>query len=239
MNGLYMAAAGMVADGEWLQVIGNNLTNADSPGYLAQDVTLGEFPSGTAYRTGSFPAVLGQVAQGVVADPSVVEASLGYEATGGTYDFAVDGNGFFTVRTPNGIAYTRDGHFFLDANGTLVDAAGDPVLDTQGRPIVLAPGRVAVSGDGILSENGAPVAQLGIADLTGPLAALPGNLYQGTAAPDTASTVVGGALNTSGASVSREAALMIQAESSYKSLTAMASTEGTRLQTAADLALWA
>lgn len=239
MNGLYVAASGMVADGQWLQVIGDNLTNANSPGYLSQDVTLGEFPASTAYRTGAFPAVLGQVAQGVAADPSVVDAPLGYATTGGTHDFAIDGSGFFTVSTPNGLQYTRDGHFFLDANGTLVDQAGNPVLNTAGQPIVLKPGMVAVSGDGILSENGAPVATLGIADLSGPLAAFPGNLYQGTATPDLTSTVVGGALNTSGSSVSQDAALMVQAESSYQSLTSMATTEAARLQTASQLALWA
>lgn len=239
MNGLYMATSGMIADGQWLQVIGDNLTNANSPGYLAQDVTLGEFPAATAYRTGAFPAVLGQVAEAVVANPSVVSAPLGYAPTAGSLDFAINGAGFFAVRTPNGVAYTRDGHFFRDANGTLVDQAGDPVLNAAGSPIVLPPGPITVGGHGVLSENGAPVAALDLVDLSGQLTPLAGNLYQGTAAPDATSTVVGGALNTSGASVSRDAALMIEAESSYQSLTTMASTEAVRLQTTAQLALWA
>jgi flagellar basal-body rod protein FlgF len=239
MNGLYMAAAGMLADRQWLDTIGTNLANADAPGYLAEDTVFQEFPSAVAVRTGPFPAVLGQVAMSVAATNGIENQPQGYVLTGGAHDFAVNGPGFFVVRTGAGLAYTRDGHFHLDAAGHLVDADGDLVLSPQGQPITLGPGPVAVGPNGVLTQNGNVVGQLAVEDLTGPLTALPGDLYQGRAVADTSSTVVGGALNSSGASLTAAAVAMVQAEASYQSLTAMASTESTRLQQTANLALWA
>ncbi len=57
------------------------------------------------------------------------------QETGEPLDFAIEGNGFFAVKTAQGVRYTRDGQFTTSAQGVLTDANGDPVLDQAGAPI--------------------------------------------------------------------------------------------------------
>jgi flagellar basal-body rod protein FlgF len=80
-------------------------------------------------------------------------------------DFALTGDGFFTVQTPQGPAYTRDGRFQLDPNGRLVTRDGRPVLDGAGQPVVLdlTQGEPLVGKDGTITQNGQTVAQMGLA----------------------------------------------------------------------------
>ena len=67
---------------------------------------------------------------------------------------AIQGNGFFTVQTPNGPRYTRLGHFTLNAAGQLVTNAGYPVL-AGGAPITINPddGPVQIASDGTVSAD--------------------------------------------------------------------------------------
>ena len=59
------------------------------------------------------------------------------KTTGNMLDLAVSGEGYFAVQTPQGVRYTRDGSFYRQANGALVTAYGQAVLNAQNRPIVL------------------------------------------------------------------------------------------------------
>jgi flagellar basal-body rod protein FlgF len=242
MNTIYTALAGITADRQWLATVGGNLAAANSPGYLAIQSQFYSFPPVTVGRTGPNPSSnLGQTSWGVAFVPAAVNPSggLGVSDTGRSLDLAIAGPGFLTVKTPTGTAYTKDGRLFLDASGTLVTGAGDQVLSMAGTPIHLAPGAFTVSTDGTVSQNGTVVAQLAIADLSGTLTSTPGNLYTGTAAPDTTSLVVQGALNRSGVSITQSATDMIQAETAYQGLTTLIATENTRLGEAAKLAVLA
>jgi flagellar basal-body rod protein FlgF len=69
-------------------------------------------------------------------------------------DLAIDGKGFFAVRTPEGIRYTRVGRFQLDDNGVLVTSQGYPVLG-GGSPLTLTPedGPINVAADGTISTD--------------------------------------------------------------------------------------
>jgi flagellar basal-body rod protein FlgF len=76
--------------------------------------------------------------------------------TGEPLDFAVEGDGFFTVRTAGGVRYTRDGQFAASARGTLVTAAGDDVLGPGGAPVRIgADGKVATTDLGVVSLTNA------------------------------------------------------------------------------------
>lgn len=111
---------------------------------------------------------LGQgAAQAVVGGGSAVTAVLRDHAqgvlltTGRTLDLAVDGEGFFGVTLPDGgTLYTRDGSFYLDAEGRLVNAAGYPVapgITVEGAvEVEIRPdGTVMVTGaDGATEEAG-------------------------------------------------------------------------------------
>jgi flagellar basal-body rod protein FlgF/flagellar basal-body rod protein FlgG len=68
--------------------------------------------------------------------------------------FAVQGPGFFEVKTANGPVYTRNGNFQVSAQKQLTTAQGDPVMGEQG-PIRIVGGSATVSPDGTISVNGA------------------------------------------------------------------------------------
>lgn len=81
--------------------------------------------------------VIGTTSTGVRFDKIVTDYTPGVlMETGNRLDFALQGDGFFKVDTPNGIAYTRDGSFTINANGELVTNEGYAVLGQNG-PIVL------------------------------------------------------------------------------------------------------
>jgi flagellar basal-body rod protein FlgF/flagellar basal-body rod protein FlgG len=75
---------------------------------------------------------------------------------------AIQGQGFFAVKTPQGERYTRDGSFQRTKDGTLVDSAGNAVLDTAHKPITMPNGTIAVGTDGAVSVDGGVVGQLGV-----------------------------------------------------------------------------
>ena len=78
-------------------------------------------------------------------------------ATGGPFDLAIDGRGFFVVDTPLGARLTRSGAFVQDAGGLLTTREGFPVHGAGGGPIAIprGAGPIVVSSDGVLSANGA------------------------------------------------------------------------------------
>jgi flagellar basal-body rod protein FlgF len=79
-------------------------------------------------------------------------------------DFAVQGDGWFAIQTPAGVAYTRDGRASIDESGTLRTLNGDPILDAGGAPIIIdgAAGSVTVSADGMITQNGRQVGAIGL-----------------------------------------------------------------------------
>ncbi|MGC9141508.1 MAG: flagellar hook-basal body protein [Caldimicrobium sp.] len=141
----------------------NNLANVDTPGFKADGLTFREVlmrKIGPRYRR-AFKETVPYLnpEQGIL------------EPTQNSLHFAIVGEGFFKVQTPQGIAYTRAGNFTLDAQRRLVTPQGYPVL-ANGAPIIVDPGMAAeglvtmdnlklrVSPDGILSIDGTEIARL-------------------------------------------------------------------------------
>jgi flagellar basal-body rod protein FlgF len=83
--------------------------------------------------------------------------------TGGTFDLAIEGQGFFKVETAGGERFTRDGRFTLGADGRLTTQAGDAVLGAGGE-IAINPedGEVAISADGVVSQNGEQIGKIDV-----------------------------------------------------------------------------
>ena len=141
--------------------------------------------------------------------------------TANPLDFAVQGNGFFTVKTPDGNRYTRDGRFLRDADNTLVTVDGYQVLDDAGQPIELPDGEVSVAQDGAISVNGTAVATLGIGVFAEPETELQhteGNLFTGPTAStgDEVPQVVQGYLESSNANISQLMTQLVEVGRSYE-----------------------
>ncbi len=140
-----------------LQTVANNVANISTAGYRRQGVVFSEYVKSASEQS---PSLSFADANGRLTDPT--EGAL--SKTGGTFDFAIEGNGFFQLQTPNGIRLTRAGAFTPNAAGELVSSDGFRLLDTGGAPIMIPPdaAHVALARDGTLSANGAPIAKVGI-----------------------------------------------------------------------------
>lgn len=143
-RGLYIAASGMLAEGVRQDLISHDLANASTPGYKADRVSARGF--GDMLLTESTSgAQVGRLGAGVSIARQVTDLSPGpVRDTAEPLDFAIEGDGFFAVRTADGVRYTRNGQFQASADGTLVTAQGDRVLGRDGRPVAVGrDGRVA------------------------------------------------------------------------------------------------
>lgn len=229
----------MLAQNQALSLIADNLANSQSPGYLAEVGTFVAFPNGTVERTGPVPGILGQSAAGVALVSGLNTGASDIEPTQNPLDLAINGPGFFVVRTATGLAYTRDGQFSLDAKGNLVTSRGDFVLDQAGKPIQLNPDLpVSVNSQGVVSQNGKVVATLALTNLSGAnLQAIGDNLYQGGARLPFTGQVEQSALNTSNVNLPEAMVQLIDAQSRYQSLTDLVNEESKRLSTAATLGM--
>ncbi len=146
-----------------MQVIANNIANANTTGYRQEGVIFSEYVS----EGDGLPGVA--MAAGRVGTTSFAQGGL--EMTGGLYDLAIEGEGFFLVEAPEGQRLTRAGAFSPSAEGTLVTPDGYPVLDEGGAPIFVPPQAIdlAVARDGTLSSEGRAIGQVGIVRPIDPL----------------------------------------------------------------------
>lgn len=155
-SGLYIAASGMLAEMVRQEQISNQLANVNTPGYKSDRATQAGFGELLLQNTQTGAAV-GRLSLGVeIAETSTDLAPAGIHETGEPLDFAVEGEGFFAVRTAAGVRYTRNGQFSTDAEGNLTDQQGDPVLGANGAPVKLrADGTIAAGAIGVFEVAGA------------------------------------------------------------------------------------
>lgn len=149
-RGLYIAASGMLTEQVRQDLISHDLANASTPGYKADRVTTKSFGDLLLGNTQTGQSI-GPLGLGARIESQVTDLTPGpLRETGEPTDFAVEGEGFFSVRSSAGVRYTRDGQFQTSSNGTLVTAAGDEVLGPKGQPIkVGADGTIAAGEVGV------------------------------------------------------------------------------------------
>jgi flagellar basal-body rod protein FlgF len=217
-RGLYIAASGMVSEMARQDLIANDLANASTPGYKADRAVQGSFGdlllSNTATGATVGPLGLGSRIERQVTDLSAAPI----KETGEALDFAVEGDGFFAVQTPQGVRYTRNGQFTATAQGTLADQRGNAVLGQNGQPVRIgADGKVDAAAVGLFTVANARK----VGD----------SMLQGTvAAGRAAGQVRSGALEGSGSDPTRAMVDMIASlrayESGQKVITTIDSTLG-------------
>jgi flagellar basal-body rod protein FlgF len=142
-RGLYIAASGMLSEMVRQDQIANDLANASTPGYKSDRSTQKSF--GDMLLSNSVTGQpVGPLGLGSRIDTIVTDATpAALRDTGDPLDFAVQGEGWFKVQTPQGVRYTRNGQFALSPQGTLIDGMGNQVVGKGGGPVpVGANGRI-------------------------------------------------------------------------------------------------
>jgi flagellar basal-body rod protein FlgF len=202
--GLYLAASGMLAEQVRQGQLSNDLANASTPGYKADQSPQHSFGEMLLANTAGAPAV-GSVNMGVALGPTFTDLrGAATQETGEPLDFALQGSGFFAVQTAQGVRYTRDGQFTASAQGVLTDASGNPVLGPGGAQI-----KVGANGK-------VPASALGTFEV--PAAVKQGeNLYSGTSTGKSSATVRQGALEGSGVDAAKVMVDMITSLRSFQS----------------------
>lgn len=144
-----------------LDVAANNIANAGTTGFRAERVALERYSgesggSDYVFDAGSYV----DIGQGAMT------------TTGNPLDIALTGPGWLAFETSDGrVGYGRDGNLALDADGNLVNASGERMLDADGVPIALPPdsGAIEIATDGtITSGEGGQLAKVGVFDLEAP-----------------------------------------------------------------------
>lgn len=149
-NAIYVGLSRQMMLRRELDVIANNIANADTSGFKVED-TLTKTEAKAAPRTRQSDAIKFVIDDGVARD----FGQGGLNQTSSPLDLAIEGQGFFTVNTPAGPRYTRDGRFTLDSTGRLTTQAGAPVAGAGGGEIVVDPllGQVKIAKDGTVSQG--------------------------------------------------------------------------------------
>lgn len=159
-NAAYIGLSRQMTLRRELDIVANNIANADTTGFKVEQLMVGTEVGARARNDNVRPSVSFVMDTGVGRDYG--QGAL--QQTGRTLDFAIEGEGaFFTLQDGAGEAYTRDGAFTLDPEGRLTTQGGLPVL-ADGGEIILDPalGAVSVSPDGSISQNGQPVGRLSV-----------------------------------------------------------------------------
>lgn len=143
VKGLYTAHTGMVNEMKRLDILANNLANADTTAYKKEGTTSRTFADEMSLRIKDssnmgIPKKLGDITYGVHLGQVYTDYSTGnFKVTDNTTDFAIEGNGFFAVAFTDkqgntSVKYTRDGAFTVNKEGYLVTKDGDYVLNATG-----------------------------------------------------------------------------------------------------------
>lgn len=158
-NTLYVGLSRQMTLRRELDIVANNMANADTAGFKVESLMVGTEPGAPA-----------QTAQAPRPAKFVLDRGLARDfgqgvlnETGNDFDFAIEGDAFFRVQTAEGERYTRNGQFTIDDQGQLTSQAGQVVLG-DGGPIVVdfKKGPVAVGADGTVSQGQEIIGKLAV-----------------------------------------------------------------------------
>lgn len=164
----YVALSHQMALQRQMAVIANNVANMNTAGYKREGALFQSYlETMHSAPTRSARPVAFVIDQGMTRDLEQGEFIL----TDDPLNAAINGDGYFTVRTPEGqTAYTRNGKFRLDSEGFLVTAEGAQVLNTEGQPIQfqVEDTDIAIAQDGTVSTNNGVIGRIAITQFANP-----------------------------------------------------------------------
>jgi len=202
-----------------MDVIANNLANVSTPGFKRESVKFEEMVQQVLPSEDQ----KGPQSLSFVRDAGVSRDLSGgrLERTGSPYDLAINGNGYFVLQTAAGERYTRNGHFTLNADGTIVTEQGDPLLG-DGGPVTVTvdDGDVSFGPDGTISGKQGQMGKLRIVQFANEraLTKIGASLYSTsqTPTPATDATVSQGMIESSNVQPVIEISRMIELMRSYE-----------------------
>ena len=150
IRGIYNSSSAMQYLDEKLDIVANNLANTDTNGFKRSGVAFNQHmvaEQAKQRNQNKDPLPAGEI-------KSFIEYTQGpIKQTSNPLNFALDGDGFFTIQTPNGTAWTRDGSFTLNEQGYISTMDGNLVMGNYG-PIKIDGKNFSVSDQGdIVVDN--------------------------------------------------------------------------------------
>jgi flagellar basal-body rod protein FlgF len=159
-NALYVGLSRQIVLRREMDIIANNIANADTSGFKVESLMTKTSPQAPAYTMGGPKPVKFVTSDGVARDFS--PGAL--RRTDAPLDLAIEGDGFFRVMADAGERFTRDGRFRTDEIGRLVTQGGSPVMDEGGGEIIIDPekGPVSIAVDGTMTQGLERVGKVGV-----------------------------------------------------------------------------
>lgn len=224
-NALYVGLSRQMTLRRELDIVANNIANANTTGFKAEDLMVRTEAAKPARTLGGSNPVKFVLDDGVTRD--FTQGAM--TKTGGDFDVAIEGQGFFKIQTAAGERYSRDGRFTMSPDGKLVTQSGNPVLDEGGGEIQMDPlqGPVMIGKDGTISQGAIRVGKIGVvrADDLSALRKDGDGLYRNTtnttlaAAPD--ARVHQGMLEASNVQSVVQITKLIEVQRAYESMAKM------------------
>jgi flagellar basal-body rod protein FlgF len=227
-NAAFVGLSRQVALQRAMDVVAQNVANMSTTGYKAEQVRFREVLTTTDPTAKVGRQIDFVIDQGLVRDMK----DGGLSRTGNTYDVAIAGEGYFTIQTPDGPRYTRNGNFTVDNNGRLVTNEGRPVLNTNDQPITIpaTAGEVVITGDGTISSANNAISKIKVVTFNAPqnLDRKSDSLYAGhdsdPARAIARPRIIQGTLETSNVQPVVEMTRMIQVQRAYESTKSLVDT---------------
>lgn len=231
VRGLYTAWTGMYNEQKRLDVIANNIANAATTGYKQEGVTSRAFEDMLAIKVRDYSVrndeYIGNMSLGVKVGEIYTNHNQGsLRVTDNTFDMALDGKGFFTIRVTDAagndhIRYTRAGNFTITQEGYVTDADGNHVQSESGDLIVPTNAQIVIDKNGNIYANEALVDRITITDFEdyNYLKKYADTMYEpveGAVEVETKASVLQGCLEQSNINVVREMTQMINITRAYE-----------------------
>ena len=233
-----VAASRLIAQQHAMDVIATNVANSNTPGFRAERV---QFSDWLGRQNGTDTPPGGKTIAYTQDRATWRDQQAGtLTHTGNPFDVALSGDGYFTVNTPRGPRLTRDGRFGPMPDGTLADASGNALLDSNGQPIQLAPTdtQVTIAGDGTVSGQNGQLAKVGVVQPADPmqLSAEGGTLFRSGSATAAvpAPGIVQGAMEGSNVQPVTEITRMMDGLREFQFVSQFVQAESDRQQSAID-----
>ncbi|MPQ32512.1 flagellar basal body rod protein FlgG [Clostridium estertheticum] len=236
IRALYTAVTGLITGEAKQSTVTNNIANSNTNGYKAENLSIKSFDDVLIQNYDNMvngkntKNVIGSLSQGSKVDDVNTDFTQGVlQTTDKSTDFAIEGKGFFTVQSNNGITtknyYTRTGDFHVDGSGYLVTDSGDKVLGKNSttnaiEPIFAGDGKIQSDKYGNISVNGKKQYKFDLVDFKdyNSIKKVGDNLYDGANPIQNANvTVRQGSLEKSNVNVTNEMVNMMEIMRNFES----------------------